>query len=113
MNSIANSRPQIGHGIWGASRFVARRPPTRPADGPSKLLLEASEVIADADGGAVGAATAQKVAGEPIGKCQWAGALGLSSPRKSSKRRARPRELRAIIKCAALAAARAECARTR
>ena len=64
MNSIANSRPQIGHGIWGASRFVARRPPTRPADGPSKLLLEASEVIADADGGALGAATASRAAGE-------------------------------------------------
>ena len=72
MNSIANSRPQIGHGIWGASRFVARRPPTRPADGPSKLLLEASEVIADADGGAVGAVRAPKVAGEARSEIDWA-----------------------------------------
>ena len=71
MNSIANSRPQIGHGIWGASRFVARRPPTRPADGPSKLLLEASEVIADADGGAVGAVRAPKVAGEARSEIDW------------------------------------------
>ena len=95
MNSIANSRPQIGHGIWGASRFVARRPPTRPADGPSKLLLEASEVIADADGGAVGAATASGVAGEASSEMPIAHEReALPSGERKTRSKSSPRELR-------------------